>query len=131
MGNAEAAFREQVGLLAYSPLGFGVLTGKYLKGRKPAGSRLELFGGHFQRYSSNLAMSASNDYIKLAQNSGLKPVQMALAFVQSRLYVTSVIIGATTMDQLEENIGSVNILLSNEVMEKIEEIHQRKPNPAP
>jgi aryl-alcohol dehydrogenase-like predicted oxidoreductase len=131
VGNAEVAFREKVGLLAYSPLGFGVLSGKYGKGQKPAGSRLELFGGHFHRYSSNLAMSASTDYIKLAQNSGLKPVQMALAFVQSRPYVTSVIIGATSIDQLEENIGSVNILLSDEVMEKIEEIHQKKPNPAP
>jgi aryl-alcohol dehydrogenase-like predicted oxidoreductase len=131
VGNAEVAFRENVGLLAYSPLGFGVLTGKYLKGMKPAGSRLELFGGHFNRYSSNLSMSAAADYVKLAQKAGLKPVHMALAFVLSRPYVTSAIIGATSMEQLEENIRSSDVLLSDEIMEKIEEIHQKKPNPAP
>ncbi|MBN8411928.1 MULTISPECIES: NADP(H)-dependent aldo-keto reductase [Halomonas] len=130
VGLAEIAQREQVGLLAYSPLAFGVLTGKYLNGARPEGARLTLWD-RFSRYSSEQATAATEAYVALAREHGLDPGQMALAYVNSRSFLTSNIIGATTMDQLESNLASEALTLSEEVLEGIEAIHQRIPNPSP
>ncbi len=130
VGLAEIAWREDVGLLAYSPLAFGTLSGKYLGGARPEGARLTRFP-HYTRYSSEEARAATADYVRLAREHGLDPAQMALAFVASRPFVTSVLIGATTMTQLETDIASLDVHLSDEVLEGIEAIHRRHPNPAP
>lgn len=130
VGCAEISHREGVGLLAYSPLGFGVLSGKYLGGVRPPGTRLALFEG-YNRYCKPEGLLATEAYVSLARASGLDPAQMALAFVLSRSFVTSVIIGATSMEQLESNIASVELDLSRDVLEAIEAIHQQHPNPAP
>lgn len=130
VGMAEMSFREKCGLLAYSPLGFGVLSGKYLGGQKPANSRLTLFD-RFTRYTNPRALSATEFYVGLAKEAGLDPAQMALAFVNSRPFLTSTIIGATTMEQLKTNIGSIDVTLSKDVLERIEEFHNVNPNPAP
>ncbi|MBB3332036.1 aryl-alcohol dehydrogenase-like predicted oxidoreductase [Halomonas campaniensis] len=130
VGLAEIAHREAVGLLAYSPLGFGVLSGKYLDGARPAGARLTLFE-RFQRYTSPLAEQATRDYVQIARDAGLDPAQMALAFVNSRSFLTSNIIGATTMDQLEDNLASESLKLDQGVLEAIEAVHARLPNPCP
>jgi len=130
VGLAEIAHREAVGLLAYSPLGFGVLSGKYLDGARPEGARLTLFE-RFQRYTSPLAEQATRDYVRIARDAGLDPAQMALAFVNSRSFLTSNIIGATTMDQLEDNLASESLRLDQGVLEAIEAVHARLPNPCP
>ncbi len=130
IGLAEIACRENVGLLAYSPLAFGTLSGKYLNGAKPEGARLTLFP-HYTRYSNEEAVAATAEYVQLAREHGLDPAQMALAFVASRPFVTSVLIGATTMAQLERNIASHALRLPDAVLEGIEAIHRRHPNPAP
>jgi len=130
IGLAEVAIREQCGLLAYSPLAFGVLSGKYLNGARPAGARLSLFE-RFDRYSNAQVESATSEYVALARRHGLDPAQMALAWVTSRPFVTSNIIGATTMEQLETNLGSPGGELPAEVIDEIEAIHRRQPNPGP
>jgi len=130
VGLAEVAHREDCGLLAYSPLGFGVLTGKYLHGQQPAGARVTLYE-RFSRYSNAQAMAATEAYVALALEHGLDPAQMALAYVNSRPFLTSNIIGATNMAQLQSNLASVELSLSEEVLSGIEAIHQRQPNPAP
>jgi len=130
VGLAEVSHRERVGLLAYSPLGFGTLTGKYLEGRQPSGARLTQFK-QFQRYTKDRAVQATADYVALAHRYGLDPAQMALAWVTSRPFVTSNIIGATDLNQLEANIDSIDLELDEEVLEAIEAIHARNPNPAP
>ncbi|QIL91662.1 NADP(H)-dependent aldo-keto reductase [Microbulbifer harenosus] len=130
VGLAEMAIREQCGLLAYSPLAFGTLSGKYLNGARPAGARLTLFE-RFQRYTNERAVSATEQYVKLAAAFGLDPVQMALAFVNQQPFVTSNIIGATTMEQLRANISSSQLQLSSEQLEAIEAVHRQNPNPAP
>ena len=130
IGLSEIACRENVGLLAYSPLGFGVLSGKYLDGQKPKGSRLTLFQ-EYSRYTKGQGTEATEAYAKLARDHDLDPAQMALASVNSRPFVTSTIIGATTMNQLEMNIASIDLELSEDVLEGIEEIHRRYPNPSP
>ncbi len=130
VGLAEISHREKVGLLAYSPLGFGVLSGKYLSGAQPAGARLTLYP-HFDRYSNPLAQQAAHDYVALAHEHGLDPAQMALAYVSSRPFVTSNIIGATTLPQLRSNLASIEVRLSEELLGAIEAIHQRIPNPSP
>lgn len=130
VGLAEIACREQVGLLAYSPLAFAVLSGKYLNGQKPAGSRLTLFE-HYTRYSNNQAEQATAAYVSLAKDHGLDPAQMALAFIQRQPFVTSAIIGATNIKQLSSNIASVELELSDECISGIENIHQSQPNPCP
>ena len=111
VGMAEIACREQVGLLAYSPLAFGMLSGKYLDGKRPEGARLTLFE-RFTRYTSDAGVEATRAYVDLADSHGLSPVQMALAYVTSRDFVTSTIIGATTLEQLRENLGSTSVSLS-------------------
>ncbi len=129
-GLSEVSLREDVGLLAYSPLAFGMLTGKYLHGALPPDARLTLFE-RFTRYKGDTTLQAVQAYVQLFRDHGLSPAQGALAFVNSRPFVTSNIIGATTLAQLQENIDSVNLLLSTEVLAGIEAIHQRFPNPAP
>ncbi|WP_213881428.1 NADP(H)-dependent aldo-keto reductase [Pseudomonas sp. dw_358] len=130
IGLSEIAIREQIGLLAYSPLAFGVLAGKYLNGARPADGRLTLFE-RFQRYNSPESDRAAAAYVALAQEHDLDPAQMALAYVTSRPFVTSNIIGATTLAQLHSNLGSVDVVLSDAVLEGIEAIHKSQPNPAP
>lgn len=127
---AEFSHRDAVGLLAYSPLAFGVLTGKYLNNQKPEQARLTLFQ-RFNRYSSAQAQAATSAYAALAQEAGLSLTQLALAFVNRQPFLTSNLIGATTLAQLQENIASVAINLSAEVLKKIEEIHQIYTYPSP
>jgi aryl-alcohol dehydrogenase-like predicted oxidoreductase len=130
VGLAECAIREQVGLLAYSPLGFGVLSGKYLDGRRPPGARLTLYK-RFSRYTSPRGEQATAEYVALARRHGLDPAQMALAYVNTREFLTSNIIGATTLEQLRSNIASIDVALPDEVLKGIEAIHQQNPNPCP
>ncbi|WP_243054828.1 NADP(H)-dependent aldo-keto reductase [Pseudomonas sp. BP01] len=130
VGLAEIALREQIGLLAYSPLAFGVLSGKYLGGARPAGARLSLFE-RFQRYNNTQVEKAASAYVELALQHGLDPAQLALAFVTAQPFVTSNIIGATTLEQLRSNLASVELRLDDEVLAGIEAIHQQQPNPAP
>jgi len=129
VGLAEFAHREQVGLLAYSPLAFGVLSGKYLDAQ-PANTRLTLFT-RFTRYTNEQGAAATRAYVELAGKHGLDPAQMALAFVSSRPFVTSNIIGATNMEQLKTNIESANLVLDKEILRDIEAIHTAQPNPCP
>jgi aryl-alcohol dehydrogenase-like predicted oxidoreductase len=130
IGLSEMALREDVGLLAYSPLAFGMLSGKYLDGAQPAQARLTLFD-RFQRYNNPQAESATAAYVALAREQGLDPAQMALAYVTSRPFVTSNIIGATDLVQLQSNLRSAELTLSDEVLHAIDAIHVRYPNPAP
>ena len=130
IGLAEVAHREQVGLLAYSPMAFGVLSGKYLDGARPAGARVTLFE-RFSRYTVPEAEPAVRAYVELAREHGLSPAQMALAFVTSRPFLTANIIGATSLEQLDENLGSADLKLGEEVIEAIEALHRRHSNPCP
>ncbi|MFZ5757844.1 MAG: NADP(H)-dependent aldo-keto reductase [Pseudomonadota bacterium] len=130
VGLAEVVHREQVGLLAYSPLAFGVLSGKYLGGARPEGARITLFK-RFSRYTNPQAEIATAKYIELAQQHGLDPVQMALQYVTTRPFVTSNIIGATSIAQLKTNIDSAHVKLNDEVLKGIEDIHTAQPNPSP
>ncbi|MCW8840015.1 MAG: NADP(H)-dependent aldo-keto reductase [Gammaproteobacteria bacterium] len=130
VGLAEVAHREDVRLLAYSPLGFGVLSGKYLEGAAPKGARLTNWPD-YDRYSNPQALAATAEYVKLAHNHGLDPAQMALAYVNSRPFLTSTIIGATNMAQLKANIASIGLELGEELLQEIEAIHTRYPNPCP
>ncbi|GBR07430.1 aldo/keto reductase [Acetobacter oeni] len=127
---AEIALREKVGLLAYSPLAQGYLTGKYLDGARPAGARTTLFN-RGQRYQKPGVDEAIRAYHALAQDEGLDPVQMAIAFVTSRSFVTSNIIGATSVEQLRVILGSVDLTITPELEAKINAIHQVHSNPAP
>lgn len=129
VGLSEFSLREQVGLLAYSPLAFGMLTGKYQNGARPAGARLSLYD-RFQRYLNPRAQQASAAYVNLAQEHNLAPAQLAQAFVNTRPFVTSNLIGATTLEQLKENIDSVNVTLGPELRAAVEELHEAMPNPA-
>lgn len=129
-GLAEMCHREAVGLLAYSPLAFGLLTGKYLAGPDPAG-RLSLFPAFGQRYERPGVPGAVAAYARLARESGLTPAQLALAFVHGRWCVTSTLIGATNLVQLEENLAACRLPLPEGVLQAVERIHQACPNPAP
>ena len=130
VGLAEVAMREQCGLLAYSPLAFGMLTGKYENGARPANARITLFS-RFARYTNPQAIAACSRYVTLAKEHGLDPAQMALAFVTRQPFVTSNIIGATSLEQLESNLGSLSLELGEELLAAIEAIHREQPNPAP
>lgn len=130
VGLAEIAHREGVGLLAYSPLAFGVLSGKYLDGARPERARLTLYE-RFQRYTSPQAEEATRAYVQIARDHGLDPAQMALAFVNSRRFLTSNIIGATTMEQLESNLASESLRLEQSVLDAIDAVHARLSNPSP
>ncbi len=130
VGLAEFAHREDVGLLAYSPLAFGVLSGKYLGGARPAGARLTLFS-RFQRYTGERVERAVEKYVQLARQHGLAPSQMALAYVFSRPFVASALVGATSLAQLRENIAAATLALPPDVIAGIENIHRDHSNPAP
>jgi len=127
---AEVAHRENIGLLAYSPMACGELSGKYIKGIAADNARLKLFP-RFNRYSGKTATEATKRYLKIAEDNGMSLAQMSLAFVNERPFLTSNIIGATNLKQLEENIDSINISLSKEVMDVINAVHAEIPNPAP
>ena len=130
VGNAEICIKENVGLLAYSPLGFGVLSGKYLGGKIPEDSRLKLFP-NLKRFAGKESMHAAEHYMQIALKHGISLAQMSLAFVNSRRFVTSNIIGASKMYQLKENIESININLNDEILAEIENVQNKIPNPAP
>ncbi|WP_151706361.1 NADP(H)-dependent aldo-keto reductase [Acinetobacter sp. TUM15064] len=130
IGMSEIAKYEGVGLLAYSPLAFGYLTGKFRNGARPANARVTLFS-RFSRYSNPESEWATEQYAQLAEQHGLTPTQLALAFIKQQFFVTSTIIGATNLNQLKENIQAFEIDLSEEVLQGIQAIHQQQPNPAP
>ncbi|EGR2796500.1 aldo/keto reductase [Vibrio navarrensis] len=130
VGLSEISHYEGVQLLAYSPMAFGCLSGKYLNGAKPAGARCSLFE-RFQRYFTPQGIKATQAYVALAQEAGLDPAQMALAFVNQRPFVAANIIGATSIAQLKANIDSINLELSEEVLTKIQEIGTTYSNPCP
>ncbi len=130
VGLAEISIREKSGLLAYSPLAFGYLSGKYRNGKLPEGSRIKLFKD-FTRYKNENGQKAVEEYYKIAKKYNMDLAQMSLKFIEIQPFVTSVIIGATTMDQLKINIESVNVNLSNEIIKEINEIQKIYPNPCP
>lgn len=129
-GLAEIAMREDVGLLAYSPLAQGWLTGKYLDGALPAGSRKALYN-RLQRYEGPGAEDAFRAYVELAREHGLDPAQMAIKFCDSRPFVTATIIGATSMEQLKTNIDAFDLEWTEELDKAVDAIHVRQPNPCP
>ena len=129
VGLSEITMRENVGLLAYSPLGFGVLTGKHLNGFEK-NSRLDLFR-NFVRYTNENCTKATKIYKDLAEANNLSLTEMAIAFVNQQQFVTSTIIGATSMEQLKENINAFSVQLSPEIIQEIEKIQELIPNPAP
>ena len=130
VGLAEVSMRENIGLLAYSPLAFGMLTGKYHNGADTQNARLSLFP-KLSRYSSDWVQEVAGQYIQIAKDFDMTPSQMALSYVTSRPFTWSNIIGATTMKQLEENIDSINITLDNDIIKALDEIHNKISNPAP
>jgi len=129
-GLAEVAMREEVGLLAYSPLGQGTLTGKYLNGARPEGARGTLFG-RLERYQGPGAEDAITACITCAQDHGLSPVQLALKFCDTRPFVTSTLIGATSMDQLKENIAAFDICWSDDLEKAVNDLHAKHRSPCP
>ncbi|CAL2103942.1 putative NADP(H)-dependent aldo-keto reductase Tas [Tenacibaculum sp. 190130A14a] len=131
VGMSEVSMRENVGLLAYSPLAQGVLSGKYLNGGQPEGARGTLFPRFIARYMTDGAQKAVAEYLKIAEKHGLTLTQLSLAYINQLPFVTSNIIGATKMSQLKENIDSINIELSHDILKEIEAVHAAIPNPAP
>ncbi len=131
VGLAEISIRERCGLLAYSPLAFGMLTGKYDDQRYPEGARLSIYKNIYTRYTKEKGVTYSKIYNALAKDYGLTPTQMALAYVNSKEFVTSNIIGATNLNQLDENINSIYVELNKELLEKIDIIHDKQPYPCP
>ncbi|MCZ8229904.1 aldo/keto reductase [Flavobacterium sp.] len=129
-GSAEIGIRENVGLLAYSPMAFGVLSGKFLTGEAHPNARINLFP-QFSRYNSEQSAAATRLYHEIAQQNGLTLTQLALAFIEQQPFVTSTIIGATTMDQLRENIDTINVTLSEELLQAIDGVQAKIPDPAP
>jgi aryl-alcohol dehydrogenase-like predicted oxidoreductase len=130
VGCSEICQYEGIGLLAYSPLAFGTLSGKYLNGAQPKNARLTLWPD-YARYTNTEAVPATEAYVDLAKEFDIDPAQMALAFVNSRPFLSSNIIGATTIAQLKDNIASIDITLPIELVDEIERIHTRFPNPSP
>jgi aryl-alcohol dehydrogenase-like predicted oxidoreductase len=127
---AEVALREDCGLLAYAPVAAGALTGKYLNGRRPEGARMTLFPNN-KRYFGEQGQAATAAYVELAREHGLDPARMALAYVLTRPFLTSAIIGATSLAQLENNIAAKDLVLSQEVLNAIESIHETYTYPCP
>ena len=130
VGLAEISVREQSGLLAYSPLAFGYLTGKYRNNNMPKGSRIDLFKD-FTRYNNENSIKAIEEYYKISQKFNLDFAQMSIKFCEIQPFVTSVIIGATTMQQLKTNVESVNVNLNNEIINEINKVQKIYPNPCP
>ena len=131
VGLAEISIRDEIGLLAYSPLATGYLTGKYRNNQLPKNSRLERDGDFWRRYNKPNTSKAVDAYYEIAKKNNLDFAQMSLKFCEIQPFTTSVIIGATTMDQLKTNIESVNINLSDEVINEINEVQKIYPNPCP
>ena len=127
---AEACYREEVALLAYSPLAMGVLAGKYLGGAKPTGARLAKFPDFGERYRREYVASATEGYVRVAREAGLDPAAMALAFVRSRPFVAATILGATSVAQLERNIAGASLVLGDDVLRAIDAVHARYPSPS-
>ena len=127
--NSEVSIRENCGLLAYSPLAGGRLSGKYLGGKNPPNTRFTLWASRFDRHNTMRGEIAIEKYVNLAHKLGIAPSSFANAFVNDRPFVTSNIIGATTMDQLKENIDSIDITLTDDILQEIEDIHLYDPNP--
>lgn len=130
IGLAEISHRENISLLAYSPSAMATLSGKYLNNKQPKGARLSLYPD-YRRYKNSQATAAIEEYVQLAKHSGLDPMQMALTYVNTRPFMTSTIIGATSLDQLRSNIASVETELAKDVIKGIEKIHTKYPNPCP
>lgn len=130
VGLAEVAMREDIGLLAYSPMAFGLLSGKYHDGSDVQNSRIKLFP-KLPRYSTEAIFHIADKYVSIAKKYELSPAQMSLAYVNSRPFLISTIIGATTMDQLKENISSIHLDLPAEALKEIEGVHKLNSNPAP
>lgn len=128
--SAEIAMRENIGLLAYSPMAFGVLSGKYINGKATENSRLKAFP-RFSRYSTEQATIATKQYLKIAENNNMSLAQMSLAFITQQPFLTSTIIGATNLHQLKENIESVNLELTDDILNQINAVHAVIPNPSP
>ena len=129
-GSAEIGIRENVGLLAYSPMAFGVLSSKFLTGEAHPNARINLFP-QFSRYNSEQSAAATRLYNEIAQQNGLTLTQLALAFIEQQPFVTSTIIGATTTEQLKENIDTINVTLSEELLQAIDGVQAKIPDPAP
>jgi aryl-alcohol dehydrogenase-like predicted oxidoreductase len=129
-GSAEICMRENVGLLAYSPMAFGVLSGKFLTGESHPNARINLFP-QFARYNSAQCTEATRLYQEIARKNGLTLTELSLAFVNQQAFVTSTIIGATTMEQLKENIDTIDVVLSDEIIAQINAVHAIIPDPAP
>ena len=130
VGLAEISVREKSGLLAYSPLAFGYLSGKYRKNKLPKGSRIQLFD-IFTRYSNENGLQAIEEYYEISKKFGLDFAQMSIKFCEIQSFVTSVIIGATTMQQLKTNIESVNVKFEDEIIKEINKVQTKYPNPCP
>ena len=131
IGMSEISLREKCGLLVYYPLAAGALSGKYRNGQMPKNSRMDHIFQGWGRHLNPVATKADDEYYKLAKANNMTMVQLAQSFVNSRPFVTSNIIGATNLEQLKENIDSINVELNDEIMEKINLIHNNNPNPAP
>ncbi len=129
IANSEVSIRENCGLLAYSPLAGGRLSGKYLNGALPKNVRYTLWPSRFSRHATKRGDNAIAKYLQLAKKHNIPIAKMANAFVNDRPFVTSNIIGATSMDQLRENIDSINLTLSEDILESIQKIHSGDPNP--
>lgn len=129
-GSVEICSRENVGLLAYSPLAFGVLSGKFLTGESLPNARVNLFP-QFSRYSSVQCTEATRLYQEIAKKNGLTLTELSLAFIEQQPFVTSTIIGATTLEQLKENIDTIQVSLSDEILKAIDEVQAVIPDPAP
>ena len=130
-GMSEVSMRENIGLLPYSPLAQGILTGKYINGSQPEGARGTLFPRFIARYKNDNSEKAVKEYQKIAEKNGMTLTELSLAFINQLPFVTSNIIGATKVSQLKENIGSINYDLSDETINEINTIHNLNPNPAP
>ncbi len=130
IGLSEILQRENIGYLAYSPLGFGTLTGKYMNGKADENSRINQFK-QYSRYSSETAFRATEMYYEIAKRHNLSFAQLSLAFILQKKFVTAPIIGATSVEQLSENIESIKVTLSKEILKEIEAVHSQIPNPAP
>lgn len=130
VGSAEVCIRENVGLFAYSPMAFGVLSGKFLTGESHPNARIKLFP-QFSRYNSAQCTEATRLYQEVANKNGLSLTELALAFIEQQPFVTSTIIGATTVEQLKENIDTIKVSLSEEILKEIDAVHAVIPDPAP
>lgn len=130
VGLAEMAIREKTGLLAYSPMAFGMLSGKYHKGEAPKDGRITIFD-RMSRYSGDTSRLATQQYVEIAAKHNLSLAQMSLAWVNQQPFLTSTIIGATNMEQLKENIDSINVKLDRDIIKEINAVHKQIPNPAP